>query len=89
MPFIFGTKEKFDNNFEKKEKKPEQLEEMLYIAKKLSEDFPFVRIDLYVVDEHIYFGEMTFFHLGGYFQCTPYDWDLKLGEMLDMSELLD
>lgn len=84
MPFIFGTTKKFDNNPEQKEDCPEQLSEMLEISRKLSEDFPFVRIDLYIVDRHIYFGEMTFFHLGGYFQCTPYEWDLKLGALLEL-----
>ena len=41
--------------------KPEHLEEMFSIAKELSQEIPFVRIDLYNVDGIIYFGEMTFF----------------------------
>ena len=87
MPFIFGTVDKFDNSLERKEEKPEQLEEMLSVSEKLAEGFPFVRVDLYVVENHIYFGELTFFHLGGYFQCTPYEFDLKLGKELDISAL--
>lgn len=36
-------------------------EEMLYVAGKLSEGIPHVRVDLYNVNGKIYFGEMTFF----------------------------
>lgn len=34
---------------------------MIEVAKKLSEGFPFVRVDLYFTQNIIYFGEMTFF----------------------------
>ncbi len=40
--------------------KPNNYEEMVECAKKLSEGFIFVRVDLYSVDEKVYFGEMTF-----------------------------
>ena len=33
---------------------------MIEIAKKLSEDFPFVRVDLYVYHDNPIFGELTF-----------------------------
>ena len=39
--------------------KPENFNEMLEIAKKLSEDFVFARIDLYNIKGKIYFGEIT------------------------------
>ncbi|MFR5683118.1 MAG: ATP-grasp fold amidoligase family protein [Clostridia bacterium] len=39
--------------------KPKNLDEMLSIARKLSEDFIFARIDLYNIDGKIYFGEIT------------------------------
>ena len=41
--------------------KPENLDAMLMIAGKLSEDFPAARIDLYSIQNRIYFGEITFF----------------------------
>ena len=41
-------------------KKPTLFEEMKEIARKLSKDFAFVRVDLYQVGEKIYFGELTF-----------------------------
>lgn len=40
--------------------KPKQFEKMLAYAEKISKGFPFVRVDLYVLEEKIYFGEMTF-----------------------------
>lgn len=41
-------------------KKPERFEEMVSIARTLSADFKFVRVDLYELDGQIYFGELTF-----------------------------
>lgn len=40
--------------------KPLNLDKMVDIAKKISEGFPFVRVDLYNIEGKIYFGEMTF-----------------------------
>ena len=60
--------------------KPENFEEMLNIASKLSEDFPFVRVDLYNISGKIYFGELTFYPWSGYVQYTPDDVDFILGE---------
>ncbi len=40
--------------------KPEHLEKMFFYADKLSQPFPFVRVDLYETGSNIYFGEMTF-----------------------------
>ncbi|MGG4287969.1 ATP-grasp fold amidoligase family protein [Priestia megaterium] len=59
--------------------KPQGLEEMLEIANKLSADFPFVRVDLYWVNNKVYFGELTFYPWTGYVQFTPDEFDFKLG----------
>lgn len=40
--------------------KPEEIDRAFDIATQLSEDFPFARVDLYIVDHKIYFGELTF-----------------------------
>lgn len=40
--------------------KPLHLQELLKYAEIISQAFPFVRIDFYVMDGKIYFGEMTF-----------------------------
>lgn len=62
-------------------KKPKNLEKMIEIVKKLSEDFDYSRIDLYNMDEKIYFGEITFCPNSGMKKPTPISWDLKLGEL--------
>ena len=64
-------------------KPPVCMPEMLAIAKKLSEDFPFVRVDLYVADNKPIFGELTF---------TPFhkqteQSEVEMGDMLDLSNI--
>lgn len=64
--------------------RPENLEEMLTVAEKLSEGFPYVRVDLYNVDGRIYFGELTFYPWSGYVQYTPDEADFWFGEDFEL-----
>lgn len=64
--------------------RPENLQDMLEIAAKLSEDFPFARIDLYSVKGNIYFGEITFYPWSGYMEFEPDEFDFVLGEKFDI-----
>lgn len=66
-------------------KAPEELAEMLKIADKLSQGIPQVRVDFYIYKGKIYLGEMTFFHNSGTTKINPSEWDLKLGEYIDLS----
>lgn len=61
--------------------KPEKYEEMLGIAEKLSRPFPECRIDLYYVEEKIYFGEIIFFDGSGYMSFEPDEFDFQLGAL--------
>ena len=61
--------------------KPPNYAEMLDVARKLSTDFDFVRIDLYNVDGRIYFGEITHYPGGGLVRLQPREFDLALGEL--------
>ena len=45
--------------------KPTHFDDMKTIARKLSEDFDFVRVDLYEYNNQVYFGELTFTPQGG------------------------
>ncbi len=45
--------------------KPEKIELAFEYAEKLSQDFPFVRCDLYIIQGKVYFGELTFTPSGG------------------------
>ena len=47
-------------------KKPKNLKEILQVADKLSADTNYVRVDLYNVQNQIYFGELTFIPGAGY-----------------------
>lgn len=64
--------------------KPQHLDKMLELAKKLSKTFAFVRVDFYNVDGKIYFGEMTFTSMSGVEKFSPENYDLKIGEMLKL-----
>lgn len=65
---------------------PKNLDEMLDVARKLSKDFKFVRVDLHNVDGKIYFGEMTFTPASGYMKFSRRKYDRILGDMLDLSK---
>lgn len=67
-------------------KKPKNYDKMIELSKKLSKDIPFVRVDWYEINGKIYFGELTFYPGSGYEEFNPDEWDLKLGEMLDLSK---
>lgn len=64
--------------------KPNKFDEMLLIARKLSFQIPHLRVDLYVINGKIYFGETTFFHDAGLCKFNPPEWDKYLGDMLDL-----
>lgn len=64
-------------------KKPDNLEEMLAIAEKLSEPFNYVRVDLYNINGRIYFGELTHFPNSGTGKFTPAIYDYKYGKLFN------
>lgn len=64
--------------------RPVHLEKMIEICKQLSSDSPFVRVDLYVISNTEYFGEITFFPAGGLGTFDPKDWNLILGNMITL-----
>lgn len=63
-------------------KKPQNLEEMISIAKVLSQGLSHVRVDLFDIDNNIYFGELTFFDNSGFDTDISYETDLKWGEKI-------
>lgn len=66
--------------------KPINLNKMLKIAKALSFQMPFVRVDLYDIGDQIYFGELTFFPASGTGPIAPLEWDYKIGDMLTLPD---
>ena len=73
--------------FETPYPKPKNFEKMLYVARLLSKDFPFVRVDLYNIEGKVYFGELTFYPWTGYVQFDPDEFDYILGNMFNINNL--
>ena len=68
-------------NYDRPVAQPECFDDMKNIVSKLCEGFGHVRVDLYVVEGHIYFGEMTFANGNGFEEITPDEWSYKLGAL--------
>lgn len=65
-------------------KRPENLDEMIKVAERLSSGFPFVRVDLYNVDGKIYFGELTFSPSGFRIASITHPMLLEMGNLLQL-----
>jgi len=76
----------FYENLSQPVAKPEKLDHMIEICRKLSQDFVFVRVDLYFTRGRIYFGELTFTPESGMVPFTPVQYDYIFGELLDLTK---
>jgi hypothetical protein len=65
-------------------KKPVNFKLMKEIAEILSYDYKFSRIDLYEINNKVYFGEITFYPFSGMGVFRPDEWNWKLGKMIDI-----
>ncbi|WP_300902908.1 ATP-grasp fold amidoligase family protein [uncultured Clostridium sp.] len=59
--YIYGNKV----YLEIEENQKENIIKMMDLARKLSQDFDFVRVDFFMIDNKIYFSELTFYPLSG------------------------
>lgn len=66
--------------------KPKVLEEMLNLSKQLSDEIRHVRVDFYLINDKIYFGEMTFYHGAGLELFTPSTFGQKMGDLISLSK---
>lgn len=64
--------------------KPENLECLIKYAERLSKPFTFARIDFYIVNGKIIFGEITFIPGAGFDKFPTYEFDLMLGNFLKL-----
>ncbi len=83
-PFNYGRKDHLPNysinTF------PKDIDKLVKYAKILSEDFKFVRVDFYEVNDRVYLGELTFTPGSGFFEYTDPDASIKLGNLLNLGE---
>ena len=62
--------------------KPDAFEEMMGIARTLSRDMLYARIDLYIIDAAIKFGEITMYPTSGFSLFDDPNTDITLGEWI-------
>lgn len=82
IDFTFNEYEYAD----KRPTKPECFDTLVEVASKLCKDKPYSRIDLYVVGNKVYFGEITFFPASGFRGFHPDEWNVRLGDMITLPE---
>lgn len=79
MPFYRTDYERLGNVA-----KPKTFNEMVMIAKELSKGLPFVRIDLFEVNDNVYFSEFTLCPASGFMPFVPEEYDMIVGNWLEL-----
>ena len=67
--------------------KPELLDECIRISEILSKGKPHVRVDLYIVDNKVLFGELTYYTAAGFKPFRNYEDDLMLGSWINIEKV--
>lgn len=70
----------------KKIEKPSNLGKMIELAESIGSSFDFIRVDLYSINNQIYFGEMTNYPGSGMEKITPKNFDYELGKKWEVSK---
>lgn len=68
-------------------KKPKNLKIMLEYARKLSQEFVFVRVDLYEVNNTIYLGELTFTPSNSFIKWKNLEQNILVGSYIDLTKI--
>lgn len=87
--FIPNIKLGAERDFKTDIPKPDNLDEMLEYARKLSKDFLHVRVDFYSVNGKTIFGELTFTKGAGFDKIKPHDFDIEMGSWLKLPQKAD
>ncbi|WP_051719964.1 ATP-grasp fold amidoligase family protein [Anditalea andensis] len=61
--------------------KPAILNELINASKVLAKPFSYARVDFYIYEGKLYFGEITFSHAAGNMNIEPEIWNMELGKM--------
>lgn len=67
--------------------RPDFFEDMLEIARDLSSDFNFCRVDFFANPDGFYFAEITFYPGGGFSPFEPEEFDYVFGEHLNIDDV--
>lgn len=59
--------------------KPDELDKAIEICRRVSKDFPHVRVDMYFENNKIMIGELTFYHFDGFGKFSPQSYDEFFG----------
>lgn len=78
-----------DPNSDNPPAKPREFEEMRKYARMLAKGTPHLRVDFYVINHTVYFGELTFFHNSGLTPIRPKIWEYKLGNLIKLGACLE
>ena len=84
---VKNTKKKKILRYEKELKPPESLADMVEVARALSSDFRFARVDMYDVNGKAVFGEVTFYPSNGGGRFSPEHLDTEFGDLIRLPEL--
>lgn len=80
LEFNRVNRESYEGNLQK----PIEFDTMLYLAETLADKLPFVRVDFYLVDHRIIFGEMTFYPGDGRYDFYPDAYNKIIGDYLTL-----
>ena len=84
---VKNTKKKKILPYEEELKRPESLADMVEVARALSSDFRFARVDMYDVNGKAVFGEVTFYPSNGGGRFSPEHLDTEFGNLIRLPEL--
>lgn len=74
-----------DKPYEQTFPKPKKLEQMLILAKKMSQKYEYVRVDFYYIHDEILFGEMTFTPDAGMIKFNDDKIDVEWGTWIKLN----
>lgn len=82
LPYKINTYKNFPSP-----QKPICLKRLIELAAKLSQGFPFVRVDFYIVGDSVFFGEMTFSSSSGTEVISPKSFEKYLCSKITLPQL--
>lgn len=67
--------------------KPDNFDQMTFMAETLSQGYPHVRVDLYNIAGKVYFGELTYTPENGLTRWDPPSLDLEYGKLMNIHNI--